>query len=397
MKKKDSKFGIVFAIIFNLLIIIGLVILFITIKSDYSPRVIKTNVFTKYMNNKGCELTDLQKEKKYEGVNSFLVTNEESCPYLISYTVFSDKNVRNDFFKQVSSDVLNGNKNVYITNRFRINMLTEYYEYWTSGDEFKIVTLNNNSVLYASANNKYKNDIMRIFKDLGYTQKPNLTIIILISSLALTITAFYIICLWGIFKKTRNKGYTALIPIYNVGCLSKDVLGSPWYAILLFVVPYVNVIFSFVLLYKLGKRFNKTRLYSIFLILLPTIVLPLLAYDNSTYNRPIKIKKKKKPQEIKNVAIENAPSKKENKLSGIIKWIFTFILLLLSVLILLTYFEEGLIIYLINAVLFLIYSLLVCPLITNYTKKYKTYTKIKPLIIIILAIINLLMFGILPA
>ena len=63
---------------------------------------------------------------------------------------------------------------------------------------------------------------------------------------------------------------------------------------------------------------------------------------------------------------------------------------------LLVYLDEHLINYLIITISFLIYGLMICPKITNYTNKFKTYTKYKTLIVILLIIINLIFMSIFP-
>lgn len=198
-----------------------------------------------------------------------------------------------------------------------------------------------------------------------------------------------LVSMWGIAKKIRNKGWIALIPIYNIGCLSKDILGSFWFFWLLFI-PVVNVIFLFMLLYNLGKSFGKSNSYCILTILFPTILCPLLAFDNSSYK---KVEKKiTKIDNSKSIHNKKAVIKKEKtkeritsskEITNIIKWILTIIILLLSVIILASYFEENLIGYIALAIIFLVYALLLCPSITKYTKKYKRYTKFKPLFIIL--------------
>ena len=55
---------------------------------------------------------------------------------------------------------------------------------------------------------------------------------------------------------------------------------------------------------------------------------------------------------------------------------------------LVSYFEEKLIGYMVLAIMLLIYALLLCPSITRYTRKYKRYTKFKPLLIILLLILT---------
>ena len=204
--------------------------------------------------------------------------------------------------------------------------------------------------------------------------------------------------MWGIEKKIRNKGWISLIPLYNIGCLSKDILGSFWLFLLLFI-PGVNIIYLFTLLYNIGKSFGKSNSYCILMMFLPSVLLPLLAFDNSSYK-----KNEKKDTKTNNKSVHNKTTiiKKEEQVtspkntSDIIKWIITIIILLLSVTILVSYFEETKIGYLSLAFMFLVYALLLCPSITRYTKKYKRYTKFKPLLIILLLIFNFILLTILP-
>ena len=99
-----------------------------------------------------------------------------------------------------------------------------------------------------------------------------------------------IVSMWGTLKKTRNKGWISLIPFYNIGCLSKDVLGSAWYSLLL-LVPIGNVIFMFMLYYNLAKVFNKKSYYCVLMMFIPTVLWPLLAFDDSEYDSSRVMKK----------------------------------------------------------------------------------------------------------
>ena len=96
--------------------------------------------------------------------------------------------------------------------------------------------------------------------------------------------------MWGTLKKTRNKGWISLIPFYNIGCLSKDVLGSAWWPLLLFV-PIGNVVFMFMLYYNMTKVFNKSDSYCVLMMFVPSVLWPLLAFDNSEYDSS-KVRKK---------------------------------------------------------------------------------------------------------
>ena len=212
------------------------------------------------------------------------------------------------------------------------------------------------------------------------------TFIIILILLAVLSYAFSTVCLFGIFEKTGTQSFKAYIPIYNNICLIKDIMGSGWY-ILLFLVPMVNFIFGMYLLYKLGDHFGKTSSYCVLLMIFPTIMLPLLAYDDSKY------------QKIDTYNTVNSgtyiETKKQNIVVLFFKWLLTIILLLLSFLLFLIAMQPSnrkAAMYLINAIIFGAYGLLICPLITKATLKYKTYFKYKKIIVISLLIFHFLIF-----
>lgn len=384
--KKNSKFWLIFINICNVSLLLLIIISFVSIFNKELPEEITKNEFINYMENKGCNLIDVQGKENYLGVDTYLVTDENSCPYLVSYTKFLPEYSFDEFFDVIEDDVVNGNSNVYEEKYLKVNLFYKYYEYSTSGDYYKTLTLNKNSILYASSNIKYKNEVIDIFEDLNYINDIENNEISYIFYAVFLIIIINVISLWKIEKKIRNKGWVALVPIYNIVCLTKDVLGSSLYALLLFV-PIVNTIFLFVLYYKLGKLFNKSNLFSILLTLFPIIFLPILAFDNLVYINPKKE--------------ETTINKKSNtsiirKIINVIKWILMIIFIFFAFAFLLVYLEEHLIVYLILTILFLIYGLMICPKLTNYTKKFKTYTKYKVLIVILLIIINLIFISILP-
>lgn len=290
MKSKNSLFGLLFTIICNGAIVLLFIIGFVMMFSVKLPDKIDKNYFTKYMEEKGCSITNLKEEKEYSGMTDYLITDKETCHYLISYTTFKDKDVLWDFFSKGQKDVMQNNTNVTGKTSISINLFSEYYEYNTSGDYYKAIVYNDNSVLYASADKQYREDVRNIFKDLHYQYEINF------KGMQITWYSLYVllfICIasmWGTLKKTRNKGWISLIPFYNIGCLSKDALGSAWWPLLLFV-PIGNVVFMFMLYYNIGKVFNKSDSYCVLMMFIPSVLWPLLAFDNSEYDSS-KVRKK---------------------------------------------------------------------------------------------------------
>ena len=251
---------------------------------------IDKNYFIKYMEQKGCLVNDLQKEKHYFGMVDYLVTDKETCSYLISYATFSDENILDTFFERGKEDVLQGNTNIKGSASVSINLFSEYYQYTTIGDYYKAIVYKDNSILYVSADRQYKNEVMNIFEDLHYNYEVNFNGIKVVWYSIFIVLVICIVSMWGTFKKTRNNGWISLIPFYNICCLSKDILGSYWYALFLFL-PVVNVVFMFILYYNIGKVFNKSVLNCILIMFIPFILWPLFAFDNSEYNSSKVIKK----------------------------------------------------------------------------------------------------------
>lgn len=394
MKNKKLNFWFIFINVLNVSLLIFIIISFILFFNTEMPEEINENEFIGYMKNKGCNLIDVQEEKKYLGVETYLVTDEKTCPYLVSYTKLFSEYSYDDFFDTLYDDVVNRNNNVNEKNIIKMDLFYKYYEYSTSGDFYKALTLNKNSILYASADIKYKNEVIGIFKDFNYFNAVTNNDISYVFYAVFLVVIIDVISLWKIEKKIRNKGWIALVPVYNIMCLSKDVLGSSSYVLLLFL-PIGNSIFLFVLYYKLGKVFDKSNVFSLLLTLFPNMFLPMLAFDDSVYSNP----KKEEDTIVKDETV-NTNSKPSTsifrKVINLIKWIFAVIFIFFAFTLSSLYLEEHLIIDLILSISFLIYGLMICPKVTDYTGKFKTYTKYKMLVVILLIVIDFIFISILP-
>ncbi len=102
----------------------------------------------------------------------------------------------------------------------------------------------------------------------------------------LAILVFYIVCLWKIFTKAGKPGWAAIIPIYNTYILLK-IVGRPVWWLLLFLIPFVNLIVAIILALDLAKSFGKSSVFGFFgLFLFSFIGYPMLAFGSSTYHGP---------------------------------------------------------------------------------------------------------------
>lgn len=102
----------------------------------------------------------------------------------------------------------------------------------------------------------------------------------------LIVTVFYIFCYWKIFEKAGKPGWAAIIPIYNI-LVQLEIIGRPWWWLLLLFVPVANVVIGIMLLFDLAKVFGKGTGFGFGLLFLAPIFIPILAFGSATYLGPI--------------------------------------------------------------------------------------------------------------
>jgi len=79
------------------------------------------------------------------------------------------------------------------------------------------------------------------------------------------IIAIVIVAMWKIFVKAGKPGWAAIIPIYNM-LVFLQIIGRPWWWLLLMFIPFVNIVISIVVAIDLGKAFGKDAAYSVVLL-----------------------------------------------------------------------------------------------------------------------------------
>lgn len=85
--------------------------------------------------------------------------------------------------------------------------------------------------------------------------------------------------LWKLFEKARYKGWYSIVPIYDLIIWLK-IIKKPWWWILILMIPGVNIILFFVMLYNLAEAFGKEtageRALAMFAF---PVVLPMWGFD----------------------------------------------------------------------------------------------------------------------
>ncbi len=91
--------------------------------------------------------------------------------------------------------------------------------------------------------------------------------------------------MWGVFAKAGKPGWAALIPIYNLVVLL-EIVGKPWWWLFLMVLPVLNIVFSVWTYNLLSKSFGKSEGFTVGLLLLSIIFMPILAFGDAKYQGP---------------------------------------------------------------------------------------------------------------
>lgn len=100
-------------------------------------------------------------------------------------------------------------------------------------------------------------------------------IIVLSAFLGLAI----IVSLMRIYKKAGKPAISAIIPIWNLISWLQIIEKPMWY-IVLYMVPFVNIVIMFQMYILLAKKFGKGAGFGVGMVFLPMIFIPLLSFSN---------------------------------------------------------------------------------------------------------------------
>jgi hypothetical protein len=90
---------------------------------------------------------------------------------------------------------------------------------------------------------------------------------------------------WMIFTKAGRPGWGAIIPIYNVYLMCK-VAGRPGWWLILFIIPFVNIVIAIIVGIDIAKAFAKGAGFGVGLAILGFIFAPILGFGDDRYSLP---------------------------------------------------------------------------------------------------------------
>lgn len=100
------------------------------------------------------------------------------------------------------------------------------------------------------------------------------------SLISLAISVLIIVALWKVYEKAGKPGWAAIIPIYNIWVLL-EIIKKPWWWLLLLLIPIVNIVILIIMIHNLSLKFGKGVGFTIGMILLPFIFIPILGFGDA--------------------------------------------------------------------------------------------------------------------
>ena len=88
--------------------------------------------------------------------------------------------------------------------------------------------------------------------------------------------------MWKIYTKAGKPGWAAIVPIYNIIVLL-EIVGRPLWWVVLMLVPCVNVVVGFMVMWDLAKAFGRSAGFFVGMILLSPVFYPMLAFGEAQY------------------------------------------------------------------------------------------------------------------
>ncbi len=99
------------------------------------------------------------------------------------------------------------------------------------------------------------------------------------------IFVFAIVVQWKLFEKAGKPGWACIVPVYSIIVLL-EIVGKPWWYLLLLFVPVVNIVILIMVMIALAQVFGKDSGFAVGLIFLSIIFMAILAFGDAKYVGP---------------------------------------------------------------------------------------------------------------
>ena len=109
-----------------------------------------------------------------------------------------------------------------------------------------------------------------------------IALIILVVILEIGLIALILVSLWKIMEKAGEPGWAGIVPIYNMIVLAKIAQKPMWWGALV-LIPLAGIVFQIWIWNRVVKRFGYSEGFTVGLILLPIIFIPILGLGKAQY------------------------------------------------------------------------------------------------------------------
>ncbi len=106
--------------------------------------------------------------------------------------------------------------------------------------------------------------------------------VILVAIVYLALIVFMITSFWKLFEKAGRPGWAAIIPVYNYMVMAEIGQKPSWWGLML-LVPFANIVFMIMIFDGISKAFGKDTAFTVGLIFLGIVFIPMLAFGNAEY------------------------------------------------------------------------------------------------------------------
>jgi len=109
-----------------------------------------------------------------------------------------------------------------------------------------------------------------------------IVLMIVVILLELGLVALLLVSLWKIVAKAGEPGWGGIIPFYNMFVLAKIAQKPMWWGALV-LIPIAGIVFQIWIWNRVVKRFGYSEGFTVGIILLPFIFIPILGLGKAQY------------------------------------------------------------------------------------------------------------------
>jgi len=102
--------------------------------------------------------------------------------------------------------------------------------------------------------------------------------------LSIALGVLMLVAMWKIYSKAGQPGWAVIVPIYNIIVMLR-IVNKPWWWILLFLIPIVNIVLMIIVYHRLSQSFGQGVGFTLGLIFLSFIFVLILGFGNYSYNK----------------------------------------------------------------------------------------------------------------